>query len=215
MKRNFTLIELLVVIAVIGILVSILMPSLSKARVKAYQSVSKSNLRQIGVALNTYSIDHGDSLPLNRYVGTSSVFWSVAVIDLLDMEDATAVMTYPGTSLVGNASRTYSATQVLSGIKADGGLSDHIPRKFVQIYKPSESIMIFEAKRRSPTKSAKGRTVWSQASNDLGSISAEETKIIAFPYVDYNNHLRADSSVSSISFTARGNFTESKWTGLE
>jgi prepilin-type N-terminal cleavage/methylation domain-containing protein/prepilin-type processing-associated H-X9-DG protein len=53
-KTGFTLIELLVVIAVIGILSSILLPSISKARDSARSAVCASNQRQINLALNFY-----------------------------------------------------------------------------------------------------------------------------------------------------------------
>jgi len=60
MIKKFTLIELLVVIAIIGILVTLLMPSLGKAREKAREVVCKSNLRQIGVAQHLYLESNGD-----------------------------------------------------------------------------------------------------------------------------------------------------------
>ncbi|MCM8526209.1 MAG: DUF1559 domain-containing protein [Lentisphaeraceae bacterium] len=53
-KRSFTLIELLVVVAIIGILSSILMPSLSKAREASKAAVCKSNMKQLGIALQMY-----------------------------------------------------------------------------------------------------------------------------------------------------------------
>ena len=49
-KQNFTLIELLVVVAIIGILLTLLLPSLSNARLAAKTAVSKSNLKQIYTA---------------------------------------------------------------------------------------------------------------------------------------------------------------------
>ena len=47
MKKNFTLMELLIVIAVIAILLTLLLPSLSKARTEALKAVCLSNEKQI------------------------------------------------------------------------------------------------------------------------------------------------------------------------
>lgn len=59
--KKFTLIELLVVVAIIGILASMLLPSLQKARAKALQAVCTSNLKQLGIATQLY-LDSSDGL---------------------------------------------------------------------------------------------------------------------------------------------------------
>ena len=58
---KFTLIELLVVIAIIGILVSMLLPVLSKVRNTSRTAVSKNNLKQIHMAAILYA-DNNDGI---------------------------------------------------------------------------------------------------------------------------------------------------------
>lgn len=62
-RSGFTLIELLVVIAIIGILASLLMPALARAKGKAKDAACLSNLKQIGVAIFMYVDDFKGFLP--------------------------------------------------------------------------------------------------------------------------------------------------------
>jgi prepilin-type N-terminal cleavage/methylation domain-containing protein/prepilin-type processing-associated H-X9-DG protein len=62
-QSGFTLIELLVVIAIISLLVSILLPSLNRAKDLAKITVCQSNLRNVGLAVNTYLNENNGNFP--------------------------------------------------------------------------------------------------------------------------------------------------------
>jgi prepilin-type N-terminal cleavage/methylation domain-containing protein/prepilin-type processing-associated H-X9-DG protein len=67
---GFTLIELLVVIAIIAILSGLLFPVLIKVRNAARATTCKSNLSQIGKAVQMYTDDWDETLPLTAYQET-------------------------------------------------------------------------------------------------------------------------------------------------
>ena len=65
----FTIVELLVVIAIISILAGLIFPVLGKAKEKARKSACISNLRQLGISVNSYAGNNSDYLPMSIRVG--------------------------------------------------------------------------------------------------------------------------------------------------
>jgi prepilin-type N-terminal cleavage/methylation domain-containing protein/prepilin-type processing-associated H-X9-DG protein len=99
MKRSqstsaFTLIELLVVIAIIGILASLIAPSLISAQEKARKQACANNLRSVGLALIQYSNDYRffphmkDGKTQNDVNDVSKVFRTLIYFKYLDNAEA-------------------------------------------------------------------------------------------------------------------------------
>ncbi len=66
-KKGFTLIELLVVIAIIALLLSILLPALTKVKEQARRTICLTNLRSLGIGIHLYADDNNNKLIPNAH----------------------------------------------------------------------------------------------------------------------------------------------------
>ena len=57
-RRGFTLIELMIVIAIIGVLAAIAIPQFSAYRLRAFNSATMSDLKNVAIAQEAYHVDY-------------------------------------------------------------------------------------------------------------------------------------------------------------
>ncbi len=156
-RNRFTLIELLVVVASLAILLSILLPALSKARDSSYKIMCANNMRQTYSILLGYAGDWGEWLPnavgrSGDYGGIVHGYWCSIVKDSFSGSDSSFWKTlrcpYAPKVGLGPSNLASSASSYAYGFRYY--LSSSYPDAFFHIGK---------------AMSAKGLRLWTSASS--------------------------------------------------
>ena len=135
-SRGFTLLELLVVVVVIGVLASLLLPALAKARSRAQGIMCLNNTKQLNLAWVLYADDNNGRLPYNlggdlanRGIAPRSYFnWVNNILDWELSSDNTNTATITEASLARYNAITPAAYRcpsdnVLSRVQRNAGWS--------------------------------------------------------------------------------------------
>jgi type II secretory pathway pseudopilin PulG len=94
-------VELLVTIAVLGVIMAILLPAVSRVRLSANTSKSVSNMREIGIATQLYIGEHNGRLPNRSNAEWKAPFWPDALTPYLP-EEETDIISFRGTPMTIN-----------------------------------------------------------------------------------------------------------------
>lgn len=200
--RGFTLVELLVVMGIILILVSIAIPAVNVARIKAKNTEVKAGCHQIQVALETYATTHGGGYPGAQWVQDSAgTYWvGPGVIG--------ALPTYDG---AGNPRKDFYVPKVDSDARgpwmeipyfADGTPNVHVldalvVEGFLDAYPPNPFL-----RATAGTKSQMGNLfLFNPILGDTPPVPSRSDTL------DWNRYTVADSMRQSYSDYARGHFS--------
>ena len=106
-QKGFTLIELMIVIAIIAILAAILVPNFIRARAQGQLTACKSNLKNVGTALEMYSTDWA-----GKYPATASLaILTPDYLKTIPTCPAAGTDTYSGSYITGNVAYNSSNYQ--------------------------------------------------------------------------------------------------------
>jgi prepilin-type N-terminal cleavage/methylation domain-containing protein len=93
-KNGFTLIELLVVISIIALLLSVILPSLSKVKQNAQGLVCRTHFKDMGLMTKLYMQDNDDQFVSNQYhaggAGSNAGRWTIRLGKYYQMSDDSA-----------------------------------------------------------------------------------------------------------------------------
>ena len=93
LNRAFTVVELLVVIAVIGILSSLLLPAIQKARTTAARTDEMSSARQLMIAWESYAAQYKESVLPGYKIGLRA--WNESGYEIAEVSNEIAAARYP------------------------------------------------------------------------------------------------------------------------
>jgi len=150
-KAGFTLIELLVVIAIIAILAAILFPVFAQAREKARGATCQSNLKQIGLAIQMYSLDYDGGMvdyerptpvPMPDPRLPSTLFLNAWYDQLMPYMRNEQILVCPDAPDVPLVAGNYSYWSSYSLNWRASGWNQNKPKKLDDYSKPSQTILL-------------------------------------------------------------------------
>jgi len=180
-RRGFTLVELLVVIAILGILVALLLPAVQSAREAARRTQCMNNLRQIGLALQTYHDAFGRFPPAYLTVpggggvmgrpdpvsGDAGPGWTALMLILPQMEQGNLYASFDLSAPAWSAKNAAPARQTVKAYLCPS--ADHHPKTY-QVTDAGGKVLATMA-RGHYVASAGRLDVWDEPAADLSRLA--------------------------------------------
>lgn len=197
----FTLIELLVVVAIITVLAGILIPVTQSALIRARQASGAEQMRQVGIALQCYALDHKQFYPP---VAVAEVPWDRQALDAylaVYSEEGRPVFDGGGNAYSRGGEdvrRAYSAGGAMFGVTSWGqAIHSSKSRAILSIQNPGEAVLLFDGLVTWRGMCRDG-TDWSRFLQDVQRESTEGNSYIDYRHGGVAHFFFADMHVEAL-----------------
>jgi len=219
----FTLVELLVVISIIALLLSVLMPSLQKAREQAKNIICRSRLHQCALSIITYDQNHG-SVPLawdeekqtawynlliaNNYLPAKALTCPNVKLDVDRTFPSRTSTSHPYYDNYGYTGH-YGMNAYIGGANYTGNITDWKPMKFGLLKRANRLVLMGDIRETLVFATFSGWTLFNNRHAERHNATGSEIDYSSWPFRAYKtgggaNYIRADMSA----------FYEKNWENL-
>jgi prepilin-type N-terminal cleavage/methylation domain-containing protein len=138
-KRKFSLLEVLVVVAIIGVLASLLLPALAKARKQSKRAVCASQYKQIYYSYTMYNDDHDLVLPAHD--GSNATTYATRLNEMYDLTYEVFLCPDDELQRTGGEANTYSLNIGTGSSTNNGAARRDNKKNFSQYEIASDTIL--------------------------------------------------------------------------
>lgn len=202
-RKAFTLVELLATVVVLGVLASLLLPTLMRSRDSANAAQCLTNLRHIGSAISFYSQENNGAYPFG-YIKSSGTRWTKIIFDYSG--PSSRFLFCPQEKVKPPADSTATNYAVNPHVMSEKKTDSSVAQTVVSVKRPSQVVLVTDGSVAAGGISSWGfynQTGWDKASPALAETpvpneESEDARRISWRHHDCTQAVFADGHAEAL-----------------